>query len=62
MFKYVVEFYWVKLMFKFPLEKGYLYEFELIRIASGFFCVPIIFLFRTHSKVAGNLQLEKGDY
>ena len=62
MFKYALKFYWVKCLFKFSLEKGYLSEFELICITSDLFPVPIILLFRTHSEVAGNIQLEKGDY
>lgn len=49
-------------MFKFSLEKGCLSEFEFICITSDLFHVPIILLFRTHSVVAGNLQLEKVDY
>lgn len=62
MFKYVLEFYWVDCMLKFSLEKGYLSECELICINSDLFRVPIILLFRTHSAVVGNLQLEKEDY
>lgn len=62
MFKYVLEFYWVDCMLKFSLEKGYLSECELICINSDLLHVPIILLFRTHSAVAGNLQLEKEDY
>lgn len=62
MFKYVLEFYWVKCMLKFCLEKGYFSECELICKTSDLFHVPIILLFGTHSAVAGNLQLEKGDY
>lgn len=49
-------------MLKFSLEKGYLSEFELTYITADLFHVPIILLFRTYSAVAGNLQLEKGDY
>lgn len=49
-------------MLKFCLEKGYFSECELICKTSDLFHVPIILLFRTHSAVAGNLQLEKGDY
>lgn len=49
-------------MLKFSLDKRYLSEFELTYITADLFNVPIILLFKTYSVVAGNLQLEKGDY
>lgn len=49
-------------MLKFSLDKGCLSEFEPAYITADLFHVPIILLFRTYSAVAGNLQLEKGDY